>query len=137
VNKLEQARPTSEFDTVIGWLADQDERKREAATSILTRLGPPAVTLLVEEASKPGKRAEHCVAILDIVQQIGGPPEPSTIFGLQSLLGHHSTAVREKAEQVIMSFAPCGIPDSSVAAAMMRTVNPFLQTPPRRPPRRR
>ena len=29
-----------------------------------------------------------------------------------------------------MSFAPCGIPDSSVAAAMMRTVNPFLQPPP-------
>jgi hypothetical protein len=122
---------------VIGWLIDRDAKKREVAVSILTRLGPPAVSLLVGEASKPGRRAEHCIAILDVVQQIGGLPEPSTMFGLQSLLGHGSPSVREQAERTIMSMSPAGIPDSPAGIAMMRAFNPFLQAPPRRRPPRR
>lgn len=90
----------SRFAMVVAWLVDQDERKREAAVSILGRLGEPGVPHLVQEAIGANKQAEHRIALLDIIQQIGGPLELDDSVKLRTLFFHRDPAVRDKAEAV-------------------------------------
>jgi hypothetical protein len=130
-SKEVSSRP-SKFDIMLGWLGTDNEIKLRAATKLLCGLGKPAAECLVGEALRPGKRPEHMIRILDVVQQIGGPLGPDEMFGLQSLLGHRNQDIREKAERVIMSLSPSGVPDNPTSAALMRAFNPFLQ-PPRSP----
>lgn len=128
---IHEALPASSLDTAIGWLIDRDAKKREAAVSILTSLGKPAVLLLINEVDKPKRQPKHSIAILDVIQRIGGPLEPKEMFALQFLLRHRNPAVCEKVARVIMSMSPGGIPDSPQGIALMRAFNPFLQSPPR------
>jgi hypothetical protein len=127
---------THYFDILVKWLGLNHPQKNRAAVTWLCRLDKPAVPLLVQEAIKPGKRSQHRVAILDVIERIGGPLGPDEMFGLQSLLRHSDPRVREKAEQVIMAASTPGLPDSPEGIALMRAFNPFLATPPRLPPRR-
>jgi hypothetical protein len=137
MNELTQTDPCSgSLDLVIGWLGGKDAEKVEKATSILRRLGRQVIEFLILEATKPGKRSQHRIAILDVVQKIGGPVGVDELFGLQTLYQHADPNVRAKAEQVIMSLSPGGVPDSSEDAAVMRAFNPFLAIPPRCRPRR-
>jgi hypothetical protein len=117
---------------LLTWLGTHDEKKIRTATTLLCRAGKLAAEFLVAEVIRPGKRPEHMIHILDVVQQIGGPLGPEEMFGLQSLLGHRDRDVCKKAEQVIMSLSPSGVPDNPASAALMRAFNPFLQ-PPRSP----
>ena len=133
---IETAPTTHYFDTLVKWLGLRDPQKNRAARTLLCRLGTPATPLLVQEAIRPGTRAGHVIAILDVVQQIGGPFGPDELFGLQSLLRHRNRHVVQAAEQIIMSASPCGPPDSPESAALMRAFNPFLTPPPRCRPRR-
>jgi hypothetical protein len=104
MNELKQTRPTNKFEMVIGWLIDRDAKKREVAVSILMRLGPPAVSLLVEEAISADKKAEHRIAILGVIERIGGTLELDDAVGLRSLIWHPDPGVRSKAEQTISSL---------------------------------
>lgn len=136
----EQTRPspdTHHFDTLVKWLGLKDPQKNRAAVTLLCRLGKLATPLLVQEATKPGRRPEHLIAILDVIQTLGGPLGLNEMWGLQSLLRHRNPDVCQKAEQVIISQSPSGSPGSPIHTAFMRAFNPFL-TPParRRPPRR-
>jgi hypothetical protein len=72
-----------------------------------------------------------------VVQKIGGPLGPDDMFRLQDLLRHRDPAVCRKAEQVILSMSPGGVPKTDAELAMARTLNPFLTIPPRHLPRRR
>jgi hypothetical protein len=96
-----QTRPASEFDMVIGWLIDHDAKKRDVAVSILTRLGPPAVSMLVEEAISADKEAEHRIAILGVIERIGGTLELDDAVRLRSLIWHPDPSVRDKAEKAV------------------------------------
>jgi hypothetical protein len=124
------------FDLVVGWLDERDQTKREVAASILLGVGKPVVEFLILEAAKPDKRSEHRVRLLDLVQQIGGPLGPAEFFKLQALLRDHAPTVRRKAEEVIMSMSPCGVPDNAESLALSRAFNPFLRLPPSVPHRR-
>ena len=97
MNEVKQTRPASEFDMVIGWLIDRDAKKREVAVSILTRLGPPAVSLLIDEAISANKKSEHRIAILGVIERIGGTLGLDEAVGLQSLTWHPDPGVRSKA----------------------------------------
>ncbi len=92
--------------------------------------------LLVAESVRPGRRAEHRLRLLNLVQQFGCPLGPTELFGLQALLRNRSPAVRQKAEEIIMAASPCGEPDNPETAALMSAFNPFLHVP-SSPPRRK
>ena len=128
--------PSSSFEMVIDWLVDQDVRKRQAAVSMLCRVGRPAIEFLLLDAQKPRRQAKHVLAILAVIEQIGTPSAPDDLFALQSLLRHRSPFVRQKAEELILAASPGGMPDSPEGLALVRAFNPFLQPPPRRPRRR-
>ena len=85
---------------------------------------------------QPGKRSRYRIAILDVVQALGGLFGPDEMFGLQSLLRHRNPGVCQKMKWVIMAASPCGLPKSSEALAMMRTFNPYLHLPPNSPKRK-
>ena len=123
------------FDTLIRLLGVKDPQTRQEAAAMFCRVGKLAVRGLVHEALKRGRRSQHRIAILDVVQKIGGPLGNEDMFRLQSLLGHHDSGVRAKAELVIMSLCR-GIPDTLEALALERDCNPFLQPLPRGRPRR-
>jgi len=127
----QQSPSTSNLDLVIRWLDSKIDKEKEAAISIFCRVGQPAVEPLIQAAIKPGMRSLHLIAILEVIQAIGGSFELDEIFALQSLLRHRSPDVREKTEEVIMAASPCGMPDDPEGLALMRIVNPFLRTPPR------
>ncbi|MEI8371665.1 MAG: hypothetical protein WCJ35_02405 [Planctomycetota bacterium] len=133
---MEKTAPTSNLDLVIEWLGSKIAKEKEAAISILCRVGQPAVEYLISAAIEPSRPSQHLIAILDVILQIGVPLGFDEMFGLQSLLGHRSPDVRRKVEEIIMSASPCGLPDDPMGAALVRAFNPFLQPPPRRPPRR-
>jgi hypothetical protein len=101
-----------------------------------SRFGKPAVEPLAQEAIRDGRTAKHRIAILDVIQQIGGPFGPGELFSLQSLLQHGDPGVRAKAEAIIMSMGSSGLPDSPIRAVFMRAFNPLLAVPPPCPPRR-
>ena len=124
------------FDLLIKWLGLKDPQKKGEAVSLLCRAGRLATPLLVQEAIKSGKRSQHRIAILDVVQQIGGPLGMDELLNLQSLIQHRDPGVRQKAEQVIMAVGPCGLPTSAKELALMRIFNPFLAPPIQRPTRR-
>ena len=124
------------FATLIKWLGIADEQNHRVAVTMLLRLGQEVTPLLVREAIRPGKRSKHRIAILDVVQQIGGPLEMDELFSLQSLLQDCDPHVRAKATVVIMSASPGGVPKTPEAAALALAFNPFLATPPRCRPRR-
>ena len=133
----EDLRPgEGRFGMLVRWLGLKDTAKKEKAVEMLCRVGKPVTPLLVCEATKPGKRSQHRVAILDVVRRIGGPFELDEVFALQSLLRHRVPAVRQKAEETIMAASPCGAPDSPETAAMMRAFNPLLRVIPHRPIRK-
>lgn len=81
------------FDTLVKWLNSKDPQKRLVATTVLCRVGKPTAPLLVFEAIKPGKRSQHRIALLDVVQQIGGPLGPEQLFSLRDLPRHRDPAV--------------------------------------------
>jgi hypothetical protein len=120
------------FDTLIRLLGVKDQQLRQDAAAMFCQVGKPIVPTLVHEAQRPGRRQQHRIAILDVVQQIGGPIEPDALFGLQSLLRHHDAAISAKVEQVIMSLSPGGVPKSPEGLALERVFNPFLAIPPSR-----
>jgi hypothetical protein len=131
--KSTEPRPgEGRFDTLVRLLGSKDPQTRQEAAAMLRQVGKPVAPPLVIEAIKPGKRPQHRIAILDVVQQIGGPLGPDDMFRLQDLLRHRDPAVCRKAEQVIMSMAPGGMPKTDAELAMARTLNPFLRPPPNR-----
>ena len=117
------------FDLLLRWLTSKDMKKNQFAVNTLCGLGKPVVSALVMEAILPGKRAQLRIALLDVVQRIGGPLGPEDMFRLRDLLLHRNHAVRRKAEEVIMSMAPGGVPKTDAELAMARTLNPFLRPP--------
>lgn len=117
------------FDTLVRWLGSKDRQKFQFAVITLCGLGQAAAMPLVIEATRPGKRSQHRIAILNLVQKIGGPLDPEDMFRVQDLLRHRDLGVRRKAEEVIMSMSPSSLPKTDVALAMARTFNPFLQPP--------
>jgi len=135
--KITEPRSGEErFDTLIRLLGVKDPQTRQEAAAMFCQVGKPAVPCLIHEALKPGRRSQHRVAILDVVQQIGSPLEFEDMFSLQYLLGHDDPGVRAKTEQVVMSLTPGGIPDSAEELALERILNPFLQPLPAYRPRR-
>ena len=129
--ELEYNSTENRFITLVRWLGLNDPQRKQKAADFLCCAGTPASRLLIEEAIKPGKESHHRIAILDVVQRIGGPLGPDELFGLQSLLQDRNPDVGRKAEVVIMSLSPSGLPDSPEAAARMRLLNPFLTPIPR------
>ena len=81
------------FALLIKWLGITDEQRHRAAVTHFVRLGRDVVPLLVVEAIKPGKRSPHRVALLDVIQKIGGPLELDEMCGLQFLLRHRDLDV--------------------------------------------
>jgi hypothetical protein len=132
VGAMESRPDKGRFDILVLWLALKNPQKNQAAVAILRHLGKPAVPLLIHEAIKPGKRAHHRIAILEVVRQIGGPVGLDEMLGLQSLLRHRNLGVRQKAERVIMSMSTGGVPSSPEGLATMRAFNPFLAVPSQR-----
>ena len=121
------------LNDVFGWLTDDDERKQKSAKKILHREGPPMVKYLILAANLPETHWQHAVTMLDLAEQIGGGIGFEEMLKLQALLRHRDSRVREKAERLIMSMCPGGVPDSPEERELMRSINPFLQPPPRRP----
>ncbi len=137
MNEPTQTGPHSgDLDLMIAWLGGRDEEKVEKATTILLRIGQPVVEYLVQAAMKSGRRPEHRVRILDLVQQLGQPLGVDEFFRLQQLLQDHSPAVRQKAEETLMALSAGGLPKSPEATALARAFNPAFWGPPRCPPRR-
>ena len=116
----------------IKWLGGKHRAKSEAAATLLCRLGTPVGPLLIREATASGRRPQHRIAILDVLQRIGGPLGSDELYGLQYLIEHPDADVRQKAKQVIMAAGPCGLPGSPQAAARTQAFNPLLASPPRR-----
>jgi hypothetical protein len=117
------------FDVLVRWLGLEDPQKNSLAVEMLCHLGKEVVASLIQAAIEPGKRSHHRVAILDVVERIGGPVGWDEMSGLQSLLRHNDPNVALKAERVIMSMSPGGVPTSPEGLAMMRAFNPFLAVP--------
>lgn len=115
------------FDALVRRLSSEDPETREAAAKVFCGVGRLAAELLVQEAVKPDKRLEHVIAILDVVQRIGGPPTLEEMFSLQSLLLHQNPAVQSKAAMAIMAMSPGGLPDNPETIELMRVFNPFLR----------
>lgn len=120
------------FDALVRWLGAKDAKTEQFAVTMLCQVGKQAALPLIMEAMSRGKRSKHRVAILDVVQRIGGPLLPEEWLRLRSLFQHRDPAVRRKAAEVIMSMAPGGAPTSDAELAMMRIFNPLLAVPPRR-----
>lgn len=125
---------THEIERPIGWLSLDDPQKNQAAVKSLCRMGHPATARLIAEADKPGRSAQHRLALLGIIQRIGGPLGQAEFRSLRSLLRHPNPGVREKAEQIIRSASPRGLPDSP-GSDLMQAYGLLFQ-PPRCPPRR-
>jgi len=117
------------FDTLIRLLGLEDPQTRQEAAAMFCQVGKPAVKALIQEACKRGRQSQHRIAILSVVEQIGGPLDFKEMFSLQSLLGHRDPDVREKAVEAIMSLSPGGVPKNAEDAASMFAFNPFLQPP--------
>lgn len=98
------------LDRMIDWLRTKDKRKNETAASILCRAGEPVVEFLALEAIKPGKRPDHRVRLLDVIQRIGGPLGPADHYRISSLLKHRAAKVRAKAAEVLEALSPDGPP---------------------------
>ena len=126
------APDTHSFEKLVKWLSLKDPQKNRAAVTLLSRLGRPGMELLVEEAAGPGKQPDHCVAILDVVVQIGEPLGPTEFFTLQSMLRQKVPRVAEKVAEIFATLSPAGIPKSLEDAALFRTFHPAFWTPPKR-----
>jgi len=114
--------PQGGLDLMIEWLRTKDKRKNEAAVSILCRVGEPVIEFLALEAVKPGRRPDHRVRLLDVIQRIGGPLSPADHYRISSLLKHRAAKVRDKAAEVLGLLSPDGppslVPPEVMAAAM-------------------
>lgn len=122
----------NEFDFLVRWLSLDDRQKNQFAITVLCRLGLRFAPPLILAAIRDGKPPRHRIAILDVVQQIGGPLGLNELMNLQSLLRHRSLGVRSKAAQVIMAVGPCGLPKTPEDLASDLALNPFLQPLPSR-----
>lgn len=121
--RVAQDRPAYPYwDCVIEWLRTKNRRKNEAAESILCRLGKPVVEFLIREVLQPGKRPDHRVRLLNVIQRIGGPLGPEEYYGIRKLLAHEVTRISEKASEVLTALSPGGppplVPPEVMAAAM-------------------
>jgi len=115
--------PQGGLDLMIEWLRTKDKRKNEAAVSILCRVGEPVIEFLALEAIKPGRRPNHRVRLLDVIQRIGRPLGPADHYHISSLLKHRVAKVRDKAAEVLGILSPDGPPSlvsPEVMAAAMR-----------------
>ena len=135
--RMEPRPGEGRFDTLIRLLGQKDPQTRQEAAAMFCQVGKQAVPPLIREVLKPGKRSQHRVAILDVVQQIGGPLGFDEMSGLQLLLRNRALDVREKAERVIISLRPGDMPDTPEDLALERAFNPFLRPLPHRPRRAR
>lgn len=125
-----EPHPGQRFETLIRWLGLKDPQKNDMAVTMFCRLGKPVVHSLIQEAFKRGKRSPHRVAILDLVERIGGPFQHDDIFSLRLLLRHRDPGVRAKAERVLISMRPGPLPDTPEDLAAERAFNPYLQSLP-------
>ncbi len=98
--KSTEPRPgEGRFDALVRLLGSKDPQTRQEAAAMLRQAGKPAAPPLVNEAIKPGKRSHHRIAILDVVQQIGGPLGPDDMSRLQDLLRHRDPCVSARNQQ--------------------------------------
>ena len=67
---------------LVDFLATKHSRRNAVAVYVLANLGPTVVPELIREAVVPGKRPDHRVRILDVVDRIGAPLDVSDWFSL-------------------------------------------------------
>ena len=126
---ITEPRQGERFSTFVRWLSSKDFQKREKAIAMFCQVGKGIVPALIQETIRPGKRSQHRIAILEVIEQIGGPVGFDDMCRLQSLLGQRAPSVCQKAAEVIMSLGPGGPPKSPEDAAAMLDSNPFLRPP--------
>lgn len=115
---------TTNLDRLIELLGDKDRRLNRFAAGLLVWLGPLAVDVLAEEATKPRRKAEHRVRILEVVLQIGGPLGPKAYRDIATLTEHGAKKVHRKAEEVLQTLSPEGPPP----LVPPEVLQPFMET---------
>ena len=104
----------SNFESLIEALRRKDRDLNGYASEILYRLRKEmdphkqVVPMLVREACRSGKRPDHRIRILDVVQRIGEPLDAESFFDLTFLTGHRVPKVGRKAAEVFASLKPSG-----------------------------
>jgi hypothetical protein len=95
------------FDVAIEHLLGLDRKRHAAAAAVLVRTGAGIVTHLLREAFRSGRPAPHRVQILDVVEQIGAPPDMDQWLTLQSCCSpRYPKSVQEKIAKVIARLGP-------------------------------
>ena len=117
------------FDRLIRLLGEEDEQLRQETAASLCQMGRPIVLALIREANRSGRKYEHRIAILSVIQQIGGPLGFDEIFGIWTMLGHPDAGIRAKVADVLCYLSPNGPPTTPEELALMREINPLLPKP--------
>jgi hypothetical protein len=126
---------TPGYDILMKWLCGTDPQNRCTAIEFFRRLGRLATSSLIYEAIKPGTKPQHRIAILDAVEQIGGPLGFDDMCRLQSLLQYGDRNVARKAKHIIKALGRAGLVSNPGSATLQSTFNPFLGVSQRRPRR--
>ena len=117
------------FDMLIRLLDEKDEQIRHAAAAIFCQVGKQISPGLIREAHMSDRSYPHRIAILSVVQQIGGPLGFDEIFGLWTLLWHPDAGIRAKVADVLCCLGPNGPPTTPAELALLRENNPLLPRP--------
>jgi len=66
-------------------------------------MGVNIITPLATEAALPGKRPDHRIRILNVIQRIGGTLDPDAFYTVSSLMNNPVDRVARKAAEVILA----------------------------------
>lgn len=104
----------SNYERLIEALRRKDRDLNAYASEILFRLGTEMgqnkqlVPMLVRDACRNGRRPDHRIRILDVVQRIGEPLDAESFFDLMFLASHRVPKLALKAVEVIVALSPSG-----------------------------
>ncbi len=87
--------------TVIAWLMGEDEVRRALAMEVSIATGASFSTLLVARALSRGKRVVQRVRLLQAVERIAKPLDPSAFFDLLSAMRRYGPEVEIQIARVL------------------------------------
>ena len=103
----EQRPGASQVECVIEWvLARKGSKAHKAGVYILTRGGPKLIPDLARAACNPDRKPAHCIRLLDVILEIGGPLSTDSYSELCELLYHRSEKVADKVKEVLTTLGP-------------------------------
>lgn len=101
--QLAQLDRDQQFPTIVRWLTGKDTLRRAIALTTLSRVGAPAVSLLLKEAMKPRKGEQTRLRLLEAVEKIGVPLQPDEFLDLTIMASRFSPAVQQQIARVIVA----------------------------------